>query len=96
MCISCGTSRDVGSWRVSGKVQGVGYRAWVCKQAQGLGLIGWVRNTADGAVEVVAVGEKLQLFAARLCQGPKDALVERVEPKHIDFEMDFSSFEIRK
>ena len=43
---------------VYGRVQGVGFRAWTCKQAKALSLSGWVRNRQNGCVEVYAVGEE--------------------------------------
>jgi len=42
--------------RVAGRVQGVGYRAWATRLASELGLRGWVRNRADGTVELLATG----------------------------------------
>ncbi len=42
--------------RISGKVQGVGYRIWATRTAQGLGLRGWVRNRLDGSVEALVTG----------------------------------------
>jgi len=66
---------------ISGRVQGVGYRAWVEMAASSLRLSGWVRNRRDGAVEAVFQGapadvdEKLQ----RCRQGPPDARVTEVE-----------------
>ena len=43
--------------RITGRVQGVGYRAWALRQASALGLRGWVRNRTDGSVELVATGD---------------------------------------
>jgi len=69
-------------WRliVSGQVQGVGYRAACCGKARELGLAGWVRNLADGRVEVQAEGNALQLGELRLwCErGPATAQVSGV------------------
>jgi acylphosphatase len=67
--------------RIEGRVQGVGYRAWVESTARAMGLTGWVRNRRDGSVEMVLqgppdrVGEML-----RDCEhGPPGALVTKVE-----------------
>jgi acylphosphatase len=65
---------------VSGLVQGVGYRAWTVRQAQRLGLAGWVRNMPSGEVETLAQGDKksLDAFVEALNSGPPYSRVDRV------------------
>ena len=65
---------------ISGKVQGVWYRAWTQEQANSLGLQGWVRNCADGTVEAVFVGpaQKVDEMLKRCEGGPPMARVENV------------------
>ena len=66
---------------VRGRVQGVGFRWFVQHEAQGLGLSGWVRNSFDGGVEVLACGseQQLALLRSRLERGPRAARVDAVE-----------------
>jgi acylphosphatase len=66
---------------VRGRVQGVGYRGTTFDEARRLGLAGWVRNRADGSVEVLAEGSKpkLDLLVAYLNKGPWGARVSSVE-----------------
>ncbi|MBI4821969.1 MAG: acylphosphatase [Deltaproteobacteria bacterium] len=66
---------------VSGLVQGVGYRAWVERTALSLGLVGWVRNLADGRVEIHAEGDGVAVETLySLCQqGPRLARVSSVD-----------------
>lgn len=66
---------------VSGKVQGVYYRQSTQEQADRLELDGWVRNLADGRVEVLVEGEEAPVreLAAWLEQGPAEAQVTGVE-----------------
>ena len=70
---------------VSGRVQGVGYRYFVLRQADVLGVSGFARNRADGAVEVVAEGTEAVLadFESRLREGPAFAEVANVEREAI-------------
>jgi len=86
-------------WRliVRGRVQGVGYRAACCTQAGQLGLGGWVRNQADGSVEVQAEGPVQQLGELRLwCErGPADAAVSAVTVTQIGITGD-DWFEVRR
>jgi acylphosphatase len=67
--------------RITGRVQGVGYRAWAVEIARNLGLRGWVRNRADGLVEMQVTGDDqtvaAMIEAAR--EGPAAALVSGVE-----------------
>ena len=65
---------------VEGHVQGVGFRYFVVDQAQFLGLTGWVRNTFDGEVEVVAEGTRhdLEELLNQLRKGPASAYVTKV------------------
>jgi acylphosphatase len=66
---------------VRGRVQGVGFRWFVEREAHVLGIAGWVRNNADGSVEVLAMGSREQLLGlrSRLRQGPRAARVDDVE-----------------
>ena len=65
---------------VRGRVQGVGFRWFVQREAQMLGITGWVRNNFDGAVEVLACGNDSQLatLRSRLEKGPRAARVDAV------------------
>jgi len=66
---------------VNGRVQGVGYRYFVLREAEALGITGFARNLPDGRVEVVAEGpdEALASFEGRLRQGPAFSTVTGVE-----------------
>jgi acylphosphatase len=80
---------------VRGRVQGVGYRQWMCGEAVRLGLDGWVRNRIDGSVEAVIDGPQPAVAAmvesAR--RGPPAARVSSVDTE--DIEGRFSGFEAR-
>jgi acylphosphatase len=81
---------------VQGRVQGVGYRYFVLRQADALGVSGFARNLADGAVEVLAEGSDAALadFEARLREGPAFAEVASVE-REASPERGSSGFHIR-
>lgn len=66
---------------VRGRVQGVGFRWFVEREAHMLGIAGWVRNNHDGSVEVLAMGTRDQLLGlrSRLHQGPRAARVDDIE-----------------
>ncbi|MEX2468646.1 MAG: acylphosphatase [Pseudohongiellaceae bacterium] len=85
------------SGRVSGVVQGVFFRASTRDRALALGLRGWVRNTADGAVEVMLVGtgDALAEMRAWLHEGPPRASVSRVDLAPCAPESGLDGFEVR-
>jgi acylphosphatase len=66
---------------VRGRVQGVGFRFFVEREAHMLGVAGWVRNNPDGTVEVLAMGSREQLMGlrSRLREGPRAARVDAVD-----------------
>jgi acylphosphatase len=66
--------------RVAGRVQGVSYRAWTCREARRLQLTGWVRNRLDGTVEALFVGaaEDVAAMIEACRRGPRLAWVESV------------------
>jgi acylphosphatase len=73
---------------ITGRVQGVGYRAWVEHQALAHNLEGWVRNRRDGSVEALFAGpaDVVADLIARCRRGPSSARVDAVaeEPAHPD------------
>lgn len=66
---------------ISGRVQGVSYRASAISQAQRIGIDGWVRNRGDGTVEALVAGrqEAIEAFIDWCRSGPPAARVDRVE-----------------
>ncbi|WP_294191526.1 acylphosphatase [uncultured Sphingomonas sp.] len=65
---------------VTGRVQGVFFRDWTVEQARALGLDGWVRNRADGSVEMVVAGapEMVETMTARVRQGSPASRVDDI------------------
>lgn len=88
--------------RITGRVQGVNYRNSAKRRADELRLTGWVRNTSDGAVELLAGGDPTAVdeLIAWCHQGPQNAVVDSVAAREATAEElttfpDFG-FEVRK
>ena len=81
---------------VHGRVQGVGFRFFTQRQARKLGVRGWVRNLADGTVEVRVRGEREDVESLRkaLAQGPPHSAVSRVDEMPLGEADDWRRFEI--
>lgn len=84
--------------RIHGHVQGVFFRDTTQRQANQLGISGWVRNEWDGTVQVVAEGteENLNKLLQFLHRGPKSARVERVETGWEEATGEFDAFSVRR
>jgi acylphosphatase len=81
---------------VRGRVQGVGFRWFVEREAQILGIAGWVRNNHDGSVEIHAQGTRDQLSGlhGRLREGPRAARVDVVDVSEASAVAELVSFRI--
>ncbi|WP_022949425.1 acylphosphatase [Methylohalobius crimeensis] len=84
--------------RISGRVQGVFYRAATVEVAERLGVTGWVRNLPDGRVEVMAEGEEaaLQPLLDWCRQGPPAAKVTDVKSTEAPATGEFKDFSMRR
>ncbi len=82
---------------VYGRVQGVFFRAFVLKWAKHLGLTGYVRNLANGSVEVKAEGERSKVndLLDYVKTGPPSATVNKVITRWAQYSGDYESFNIR-
>ena len=83
-------------FRIYGHVQGVGFRYFTWQYALKIGVTGFVRNLADGSVEVVAVGSENQIDAldAWLQEGPRTAIVDDVFVEDYLGEKEFTAFQV--
>ena len=83
--------------RITGRVQGVYYRAWARGEAERLGLTGWVRNNPDGSVSALIIGTSHARTAMlqAMEDGPPDARVEAVEAEPVEPNERPAGFEIR-
>ncbi|MEN3034697.1 MAG: acylphosphatase [Candidatus Methanosuratincola sp.] len=84
--------------KVTGIVQGVGYRYYTYRIARGLDLKGYVRNQKDGSVEVLAEGEKVKLMdlISELRIGPPNSRVDNLSIEWQESRNEFSDFKILK
>ena len=82
--------------KITGKVQGVGFRYYVLRQAQELGIRGWVSNKPNGDVEALAQGEKegLDHFITKVEQGPAFSRVENVSLNWVNEAEKYFDYEI--
>ena len=71
---------------ISGKVQGVWYRAWTAETALSLGINGWVRNRKDGTVEAVFSGDEAALsqMLTACKEGPQAAIVSNITSEEVN------------
>lgn len=71
---------------IGGRVQGVGFRAWMAEHARALGVSGWVRNRVDGTVEALVAGDVAAVEELlRLCRrGPRMAEVRSIDEEMAD------------
>jgi acylphosphatase len=83
---------------ISGRVQGVFFRASTAEEARRLGLTGWVMNRSDGSVEAIAEGERSKLAEfVRWCgHGPRGAVVQKVDVQWREFRDEFQGFRIKR
>ena len=83
--------------KVTGRVQGVGYRYTAVRVANELGLAGWVRNVPDGSVETRVQGDEqvLEQYVAFLEQGPRGARVRSVDVHPVEPDPSLDAFTVR-
>lgn len=83
---------------VMGRVQGVGFRAFVQQTAMLIGVTGWVRNVGYDTVEALAEGEreKVERFLQAVKRGPRMSLVEKAREEWEAATGEFRSFEVRR
>jgi acylphosphatase len=91
------TSVHARRFLIRGRVQGVGFRWFVEREAFLLQIAGWVRNNSDGTVEVLAQGTRDQLAGlhSRLREGPRAARIDDVEVSEAQPVAGLTSFQIR-
>ena len=77
-------------------MQGVGFRFYCHRLANGLGITGWVRNNPDGSVSIRAEGDRglVEELIKNLKIGPRAAIIKEVKIRWIPFSGEFKSFEV--
>ena len=82
--------------RLTGRVQGVFFRAWAQEQARALGVTGWVRNCPDGSVEAHVEGDEqaVEQIIEKMRSGPPSAQVEDLRVWEVEA-FDYDDFEVR-
>jgi acylphosphatase len=82
---------------VKGRVQGVGYRYFAAQKANEMGITGWVKNSVDGSVIVVAQGieEEIRTFTDYLYLGPARARVDNILMNKMQVVTVFNNFSIK-
>lgn len=83
--------------KISGRVQGVGFRYFVVQKAKETGITGWVKNTVDGGVLVLAQGSEfdLETFTDYLKIGPALSRVDRIAVNKIQLPTVFDNFSVK-
>ena len=83
--------------RITGRVQGVAYRDWMVRAARAAGVVGWVRNRADGSVEALVAGPPgaVDALVADCRHGPPAARVDNVE-RSVEQAPDLFDFVMRR
>jgi len=83
--------------KISGRVQGVGFRYFVQQKANEMGITGWVRNSVDGSVIIVAQGiePELKTFIDYLYIGPTRSRVDRITANKIVLPTVFDNFSVK-
>ena len=89
-----GKTRTARLYRIWGQVQGVGFRYFAERAARSIGILGYVKNCADGTVEVYAIGDgmALEAFKHQLEEGPRSAWVEALDESEMPVNEKYKRF----
>lgn len=89
--------KEAKKYKITGRVQGIGYRYFASNLANRIGIYGYVKNMFDGSVEVYAIGSKEQLENLRsgLIQGPSFSRVDNVLEEDVRIENSYYNFSVK-